>query len=162
MRPLILVLAWSVLLLAGSARADWSYTDEVDPMTSKKVFYATTDSVNSLSLESPYAGRKYGHLTVRLQDGANNVYVEIDKGQFVGCVTGCPIMIRFDERPPVRFQGRGPADYSGTTVFVLPAGQFISLAKGAKMIRFQANIYKAGAPVLEFQANALTWPPAKK
>lgn len=146
--------------LCNVANADWVYGDHKDAMTSKASYYAILDSSNSLNLDFPYRGHNYGHLQVRKhpQYGLDVIF-RIDKGQILcSSYNGCPIEVRFDDAPPMRFEGTEPADNSSDTVFIKGATRFIAAAKKAKRILVRVNIYHSGAPVLEFYVSKpLEW-----
>ena len=162
---------WAVglMLAASHANAVWVYSEDSDKMTSKQTSTATIKSANSLQLDFPYKGANYGEITVRQHPSYGlDVIISIDKGQILcRSYDNCPIEIRFDEKPPIRFSGNGAADNSSNVVFVSNEQRFISAAKTAKRILVRMNIYQAGAPVLEFNTPfPLVWgksaAPAKK
>lgn len=155
-----IILASLLALIPVVAQA-WTYETETDKMTGSKFRYASMSSQNSLRLEFPYAGINYAHLYVRrLGTGNTDVFFTIDKGQLLCNVYECPVRIRFDDKPPMSFTGTGPADHSSDTIFLSNPARFLAEAQKAKKILIQANIYQAGAPVLEFlPKDKLEWPP---
>lgn len=164
------ILAIVFLLMVSGAHANWGYSEDTDRMTSKSTTHASIRSDNSLRLDFPYKGDNYGQITVRQHPKHGlNVIISIDKGQILcSSYSGCPVEIRFDDKPPMRFSGTGPADNSSDTVFLSNAPRFINEAKKAKRILVSMNIYKSGAPLLEYSTTApLQWgkksaEPAKK
>lgn len=154
------LLTIGLTLVAFNANANWSYMQDTDRMTSKVVTAAWMTSTNSLRLGFPYKGDNYGKITVRQHPAHGlNVLIKIDKGQILcSSYNGCPIEIRFDDKPPMSFSGTGPADNSSDVVFLNNAQRFINEAKKAKSILISMNIYQAGAPLLEFNSIApLEW-----
>lgn len=149
-----------LVFITSAAHAEWSYEEVTDRMTSKITTYAGIQSANSLNLGFPYKGQNYGLLTVRQhpQHGLD-VTISIDKGQILcSSYNGCPVEVRFDSKPPIRFSGSGTADRSSTRVFLNNVPRFISEAKKANRILVSMNIYQEGAPVLEFYSTApLEW-----
>ena len=148
------------MLIASGAYANWGYSEDTDRMTSKNTTAAAIRSSNSLRLDFPYKGENYGQITVRQHPKHGlDVIISIDKGQILcSSYSGCPVEIRFDDKPAIRFSGTGPADNSSDTVFLSNAPRFISEAKKAKRILVSMNIYKSGAPLLEFSTTApLQW-----
>ena len=144
------------MLIATGANANWGYSENTDRMTSKITSAASITSDNSLRLDFPYKGDNYGRITVRQHPKYGlHVIISIDKGQILcSSYSGCPVEIRFDDKPAMRFSGTGPADNSSDTVFLGSAPRFISEAKKAKRILVSMNIYKSGAPLLEFSTAA--------
>jgi hypothetical protein len=138
----------------------WNYETSVDKMTDKKSVFARTTSDNSLSFEFPYQGPNRGYLIVRQHPQYGlDVLIKIDKGQMLCSSYDCKVSIKFDDGPPVRFNGTGPADSSSETIFIQGAAKFIASAKKAKKILVQFNAYHNGSPVLEFSTpQPLDWP----
>jgi hypothetical protein len=150
----------ALVVASSSAHAQWRYDFNDDSMTGKREETASIESINSLDLGFPYKGRNMATLTVRKSPRrGTHVYFQIEKGQFVCGVSDCEVLVRFDEQQPTRYRAVGPADHSSKVLFLEPEGRFIAAARKAKTIRVQANIYQSGAPVLEFNAGALEWPP---
>jgi hypothetical protein len=139
----------------------WNYEASTDKMTGKKSAEAQTVSDNSLSFDFPYKGTNRGYITVRQHPQYGlDVLISIDKGQMLCSSYDCKVSIKFDDAPPVRFNGNGPADHSSQTIFLQGAAKFIASAKKAKKILVQFNAYQNGAPVLEFSTpQPLDWPP---
>jgi hypothetical protein len=154
----------AVLLACASAHADWEHATRTDKMTSKTVYFAGITSSNSLSLGFPYSGANYGQLTIRKRtsDGTT-VTLKVDKGQIqCSSYSGCPIHVRFDDAPLVKFSGTEPADNSSDAVFFNNEKRFIELASKAKRILVQVNMFKNGSQILEFQTSKpLEWKPGK-
>ena len=138
----------------------WQYDQQNDAMTSKASRTASIKSSNSLDLDFPYKGLNFGHLQIRQHPKWGlDVIFSIDKGQLqCNSYGGCPIEVRFDDAPAVRFSGTEPADNSSDTVFIQGAPKFIALAKKSKRILIRMNVYHGGAPVLEFSSpKTLEW-----
>ena len=138
----------------------WKYHEQNDAMTSKASRLASITSSNSLDLDFPYKGPNFGHLQIRQHPKWGlDVIFTIDKGQLqCRSYSGCPIEVRFDDAPAVRFSGTEPADNSSDTVFIQGAPKFIALAKKSKRILIRMNVYHGGAPVLEFfSPKTLEW-----
>lgn len=156
-----LVIAIVFLSAMTSAFADsWSYSEDVDKMTSKKANYASLSSANSLSLGFPYAGANYGNLTVRKHSQYRlSVILSIDKGQILcPSYSGCSVKIRFGDKSPLTFRASPAADHDSKTVFLGNAQGFIDQALKVKSIKAQVNIYHSGGSVLEFESTGpLVW-----
>ncbi|QOW20367.1 hypothetical protein INQ41_04915 [Lysobacter ciconiae] len=127
----------------------WSYSNEEDGMSGKRIEYAAVASDNVLSLDFPYQGAQRGTLAIRRHPKwGNDVIVSIEKGQILCSSYECPVRIRFDDAQPVTYSGNEPADNSSETVF-LP----YSIAKklqSAKRVKIEMNLYHNGVQVLEF------------
>ena len=142
----------ALLVITSAAHAGWDYSEDTDRMTSKTMTFARINSDNSLGLGFPYKGDNYGKITVRQHPKEGlDVIIRIDKGQILcSSYSGCPVEIRFDDKPAIRFSGTPAGDHSSEYVFLKNAPRFISEAKKAKRILVSMNIYKSGAPLLEF------------
>lgn len=154
------ILALPVFFAACAAHADWSYDESTDKMSGKISKSASMISDNSLSLDFPYSGKNYALLTVRQHPQYGlDVILRIQKGQILcSSYGGCPIQVKFDDAPPIRFSGTGSADHDSKIIFFQGANKFINQASKAKKILVQVNLYQAGAPVLEFSTkDPLKW-----
>ena len=135
--------------------ANWSYRVERDEMTSMYWEYAQVRSDKTLNLAFPYTSNiNYGTLLIRKREDKLNpeIYFLVDKGQIL-CPSygdGCQVSVRFDEAQPVRFEGKGSSDHSGTEVFIRYSSGFMASAKKAKKILIQVIMYQAGRQTLEF------------
>lgn len=155
-----LIVALSALCLSAAVSAGWQYDESTDKMSGKATNTASITSDNSLDLAFPYAGRNHAFLTVRKHPQYGlDVILQIQKGQILcSSYSGCPIQVKFDDAPPVKFSGTGSADHDSKVIFFKDANRFINQATKAKKILVQANLYQAGAPVLEFSMNEpLKW-----
>ena len=158
MKKFALSLAATFMAFAG--HADWRYDESTDKMTGKSSKSASITSDNSLSLSFPYSGKNHAFLTVRQHPQYGlDVILQIQQGQILcSSYGGCPIQVKFDDAPPIRFNGVPSADHDSTTIFFQGANKFINQAAKAKKILVQANLYQAGAPVLEFSTKeSLVW-----
>lgn len=154
------VVTVAAAIVATGALADWQYHDQTDPMTSKKTSFAMLESNTLLNLDSPYKGVNHGNLMVRRHPKyGQSVIYKIDKGQIMcSSYNGCPVSIRFDDKPAITFSGTEPADNDPTTVFLNNSGRFIEMARKAKRILVQVNIFHNGAPIVEFNTSKpLEW-----
>lgn len=140
------------MAFSGAACAEWQYEKDADAMTGKSSARARMQSDNSLDLDFPYKGANFGYLQVRQHPRYGlDVIFSINKGQLMcPSYSGCSVMVKFDDKPPVRFNATGPEDNSTTVIFLGNAPRFIAEAQKAKRILVQPTIYHAGAPVLTF------------
>lgn len=83
----------------------------------------------------------------------------IEKGQLM-CRTHdpCKIQIKFDDEPPITFNGSPPSDHSTTVAFLSSPKTFVSKAQKAKSILVRFTLYHNGTKTLEFNADSpLEW-----
>jgi hypothetical protein len=152
----------SILMLAASTSiaGTWTYSEDVDKMTSKTTRTARLQSENSLDLAFPYKGDNYGYLMVRKHPQYGlDVMLSITKGQLLcTAYSGCKVKIRFGDKPPVNFNASPPADHDSTAIFLSNPQGFIDQASKVKSIKVQPNMSHAGSPVLEFESiDPLVW-----
>lgn len=143
------------------SRTAWEYESKTDQMTNKRSAEASLTSDNTLNLDFPYNGAQRGFLVVRRHPQYGlDVIVAISKGQILCNTYDCRISVKFDDGAPMKFGGSGPADHSSTSVFLEGPERFINLAKKAKKILVQINLFHNGSQVLEFSSPVpLEWPP---
>lgn len=136
----------------------WKYESDTDKMTSKLKYFASVNSTNKLNFASPYEGGSTATVTLRGQDGKNEVILTIDKGQFICHETdGCPVKVRFDKDAAISFSGGEPTDGGSTTLFIDPGSKFIKHIKKAKKMIVQAEFYQEGVRDMEFNVDGLKW-----
>lgn len=132
------------------ASSTWFYFNATDSMSGRSEWLAITRSTNTFEFSRPYQGPQQAKLTIRRHPRyGNDVILEIERGQFMSGVTGVQVVARFDNGQPVNFWGRGPADYSSTSLF-LDYSRFVARLRKAKIVRLSTPIYQEGAPVFEF------------
>ena len=136
----------------------WSYIESTDEMTGQKMRAASVTSSNTVNFSFPYAGAQHAKLTIRRMRGSEGVILSIEKGQLTcGGYYGRSVSVRFDEKPPRKFNVTEPADHDSKMVFIRNEKSFIAEAKKAKRILIEAIVYQNGSPVFEFNTAGLEW-----
>lgn len=158
------VLACTLLTASTTTVAQWKYLSEQDPMHSKPTVAAVVTSSESLALPFPHQGKNFGHLHVRQHPRHGlDVLLVVDKGQLMcSQVSGCSLLVKFDDSTPLKLQGVEPSDGSSRMIFWPSSGakRFIEQAKKAQQILVQATFFQAGSPLLTFKTpGGLQWPP---
>lgn len=145
----------------------WGWENRVDDMTGKTIRVAEAASQNEINLGWPY-GVVAGRLQVRVHPRyGKDVFVAVDKGQML-CHRSddCPVLVRFDDRKPLRFSGTHPADHSSNIIFIEGFNRFIGELRKSKTARIEVNFYKQGARALIFDVSdfpdEVLSPPKKK
>lgn len=136
----------------------WSYTSDIDPMTSGTTRYARIKSENTINLDFPYQGEQYATLMLRNHPShGRDVIFSIEQGQLL-CTSysGCRVRIRFDEGAAQTWSAVGPSDHSSTALFIRNFNSFVSHLRRSRVIRIQPEIYEAGAPTFEFQVGGFS------
>lgn len=152
------LLAMLLASLPFPAAAVWEYRKQADSMTGKISQVALTISKNEFSFGSPYGGPQRAHLSIRAHPRyGNDVILQIQRGQFMCRSSDCTLLVRFDNRPPMKFEGSEPADNSSDTVFIRNFSKFVSEAKRSKVVKIEAQFFREGARVFEFDIDGLQW-----
>lgn len=137
---------------------NWSYEETTDKMTSKKSYFASTQSTNEVQFEFPYNGGSVFTLTVRKMSGRPGVVLSISKGQFISSYGETnSVKVKFDDGSPISFSYGMAADGSHDMIFIENTSKFISKLKRAKKLLIGAEFYQAGTQYAEFDVNGLEW-----
>lgn len=154
------VSACAMMIMVGNAAGQWRLQSIEDKMSGKPTRLAVVKSADSLSLDFPYKGENRGELAIRQHPAHGlDVIFTVDKGQIIcSRISSCEVVVKFDDKPPMKFGANGPDDHSSTVLFLRDAKRFIAQAKDAKVILVQATYYKAGGQVLTFSTpGGLQW-----
>jgi hypothetical protein len=124
-------------------------------MSPGSVSTATNESVNTVSFAFPYKGEQHATLFLRSHpQHGQDVILAIEKGQFLcSPFDGCTVLVRFDDKPPVRFHASGPEDHDTVTLFLGNYAGFVSAMTKAKTVRMSVPVYQEGSPVFEFDVS---------
>jgi hypothetical protein len=151
---------------AGSAEGSthqtsrWDYSQSEDEMGRGKVYTATIESKNTISLDFPYNGEQHGLLTLREHPKhGKDVILKIERGQLLDSDYNDPVVVRFDSDKPLSFSSVGASDHSTETLFLRgnSFSVFTTRLKTAKTVRIQAPIYQGGNQVLIFEVEGFSW-----
>ena len=161
MRKLIAGLAFMVM--SQPVIAAWTYGEQADPMGRNAAKHATIQSRNQITFGSPYGGPQRATLTLRIHPRyGRNVILDIARGQFNCRVDGCAVLVRMDERPAERFSASEPSDNSSDTIFIRDYQRFLRGVKAAKLLRIEAEFFREGTRIFEFDVAGLNWEDAPK
>jgi hypothetical protein len=130
---------------------EWSYSQNVDPMTSKTSYFASLASTNTINFKFPYNGEQRGEISLSTHPHRKNIVFSINQGQFL-CTSyrGCYITVRFDENPPKSYDAVGPRDGSTTYIFIQDYASFVERLQKSKKVLIQAEFYQEGLRTFEF------------
>jgi hypothetical protein len=141
---------------------NWTYSEEVDPMTDKKTEFACTTSINEVTQNFPYH-ETYAQLCIRSapRSGLNAYFQLNENGQLLCDLEGCSLPIRFDGEKARRFPAVGPSDHSTTTLFINATSSLVAKLKKAKTTIVEIQLFENGTQDIQFDTSGLEWP-AKK
>lgn len=139
-------------------RSSWEYESKSDAMGRGTIKFASVQSSNAVTFEFPYNKLQAATLTLRRHPQyGNDVYVTLEKAQFLCHHDDCSVLIRFDNGAAQRFGAAEPEDNSTNMLFILGFDRFLAAARKAKIIRIEAKFYQEGTRVFEFPAQNLKW-----
>jgi hypothetical protein len=124
----------------------WNVYTRDDDMSGKEIVFADSQSLNKNNLHWPYGAGISGELTLRKHPRhGKSVLISIDEGQIL-CPSydGCSVLIRFDDRPPIRFSAGKPSDGSSTTLFIHGYEQIVKEIKKSRTMRIELPLYQDG------------------
>lgn len=137
-------LALFFLVISAPALA-WYAADTPDQMTGKTTYAVYVQSKNSVLLSPPY-----GKISAKLQlrnhpRYGKDVIFAADEGQ-ISCHSWspCSVLVRVDDKSPIKFQGSNPSDGSSEIVFLRPVDRFVKALNGAKTVRIEVEFYRNG------------------
>lgn len=128
-------------------------------MTGKKTHAALLVSETTYQLGFPYQGGTIAALQL-VQHPRNglNVMVKIENGQLTcHSFMNCRILVRFDDRPPIKFRGIEPADNDTKTIFLEPEKKFLKELKGSTRMVVELPFYEEGNRLFHFNTTDLKW-----
>jgi hypothetical protein len=136
----------------------WEYTSEADALTGKSTRFACVDSINRLDFGFPYNGGSTGMLCFRDSPRfGKSAYLQIKKGQFLCGIEGCALRVRADNGPITMVRAIKASDGSSDYVFFRSYGTMLAVARAAKSLKIEAEYFKEGWQVLQFDPSGLKW-----
>lgn len=137
----------------------WTYEEDIDEMTSKKMYFAYNISPVMLTFKFPYEGGSTFKLALRNSDNENHVLLICSKGQFMPSYgTGETMRVKFDDNQPFKINYTMPTDGSTNIVFLDVANtQFLSMLKRSEKLIIEATFYDEGNRQIRFNTKGLRW-----
>ncbi len=135
----------------------WSYSEDEDKMTSKKINYASVTAKDELEFDFPYNGGAVATFTIRKKNNRTDIYLQVSKGQFNNTFDGGQIRIRFDENSPKKYSFSGASDASSDIIFINSTKDVISKIKVSKKMLVEAEFFNEGNRQMEFDITGLKW-----
>jgi DNA-directed RNA polymerase subunit RPC12/RpoP len=153
------VTASEVEKINTAPQVSWVYSKGKDQMSGKDIVYANTKSLNTEDLKWPYGPGIGARLTLRNHPReGKDAYVSIDKGQILfKSYNRLYVMVRFDDRPAIQFEGSGASDMSTNFVFISDYKKFLAELKKSKTVRFELPIYQDANRTWQFNVSNLLW-----
>jgi len=136
----------------------WRYNEEVDKMDNSTSYFAQTTSTNEIEFDFPYNGGSTFNLFVRNRDKKNEVFIIVDKGQFMGSISGDrTVRLKFDDEKPFNVTYTGTTDASSNVIFLGSLNKVLPKLKTAKKLMVEAEFFNSGNRVIEFNVDGLNW-----
>jgi hypothetical protein len=127
---------------------NWSYTEDTDEMSGKKMSWACTSAPEGAQL----CLRKTGS---QLESYVK--FSSVEDGQFLCLEDDCSAKARFDNDPVITFGGVEAAGGKTTMLFIEPTSTLVSHLRKAKTLKLQPPIFEHSGEVLHFTVSGLKW-----
>lgn len=120
--------------------------------------FASIVSDNELDFEFPYGRGNSTTLTIR-KDGDTNVYLTIEKGQFIcnGFTDDSFVSVKFDDGAVQRFNCASASDGSSDVAFIRNSSRFVTALKSADRVVIEAEFFQSGRRQIVFSTHGLIW-----
>jgi hypothetical protein len=86
-----------------------------------------------------------------------DIFVQVERGQFLSCVSDCYASIRFDAGETYQVELAGPADMSSTIRFFRNSPEILAALRTSNTVMMEVDFYNEGRRVLEFGTSGLEW-----
>ena len=136
----------------------WHYQFGTDEMTGKKIWQVSVTSTNEVDFGFPYSGSQHGTLALRVHPRwGKDVFLYLERGQFLCGTEECTVLVRFDDGPPQRFNASEASDNSTEILFIRDYPRFVGRIKKAKHVAIEAQFFQEGSKVFQFDVAGLNW-----
>jgi hypothetical protein len=136
----------------------WRYAMSPDDMGAGEIKTASLKSENEFQFAFPYQGSQRATLTIRQHPRWGlDIFVQVERGQFLSCVSDCYASIRFDAGETYQVELAGPADMSSTIRFFRNSPEILAALRTSNTVMMEVDFYNEGRRVLEFGTSGLEW-----
>jgi hypothetical protein len=137
----------------------WDYQETEDEMGRGKIKTAFVNSVNQIEFDFPYKRPQRATLQLRRHPKyGRDVILQIERGQFLCGFGGCNVQVRFGAKKPVTFSALEPADHRTTALFINNHDSFVAGMRKVDKVYIEAQFFREGNRVFEFDVSGLKWP----
>lgn len=143
--------------LPNKDKSNWEYSTQIDEMSEKTMYFASSTSINSHEFDFPYNGGAFLFLTIRNMNGKNEVIVEISKGQIHGSYNDEVIRFKFDNGNPEPYYFSSASDGSSNIAFINQSNKLIDKIRKSKKVKVDIPVFQEGRPVFDFNIEGLIW-----
>lgn len=137
----------------------WTYDEQRDDMRNRTDKFAQLQSENEQDFSFPYNGGS--HLSIALQKfrkPETEVMLKLEKGQFIcHSFTGGSVSVRFDGGPVRKFGCSDTSDADTSTIFLHPAGAFLTALRKSSKVTVEAEFFQEGVRQFSFDTRGLKW-----
>lgn len=134
----------------------WNYSEEKDEMGNGSVHQAHVNSNNIFEFGFPYQRPQRATLQLRKHPRfGRDVILSVERGQFMCGVSSCSVQVRFDDGNVQTYSATGPADHDSTVLFIRGYERFVAAARKSKTVAIEAQFYREGNRVLQFNTAGL-------
>lgn len=134
----------------------WQYSYFDDEMTSKKISFASIQSLNQIDFDFPYQGAQRAMLQLRKHPRyGKDVILSMERGQFLTSFDGTTVLVRFDDGAAQRYRALEPSDHDSKALFIQGYSRFYGQLKKASIVKIEAQFYHEGNRVFEFDVKGI-------
>ncbi len=136
---------------------EWHYGQQEDDMGRGTSYSATVESSNTVDFEFPYQGTQHATLTVRTRPKGRDVYVSIERGQFLTGSYGLDrdVAVRFDGGKIQKFSTGASSAGNTNIMFIEGYDRFVRQLKKAKAVDIEVEFFHQGKRVFHFDVAGL-------
>lgn len=140
--------------------SQWIYTETVCQIDDIKTYLAETWSEDELFFSYPYKGSTPVKLILRKisSQDISEVFLLIQKDQFLFNNNDDFIKVRFDNEKAQTFQFSASKEFSSTTISIHHSTAFISKLKKTKTLLAQFEFFHEENKSVKFNIEGLNWP----
>lgn len=132
----------------NTSKSNWFYHESKDELHSTTTKLAVAESLNSANFGFPYGNSSKLLLGVRKNHQGLDVYITIDKGQFVcGIVDGCDVAFKFDDGNIMNITMVEPDSHAADVLFVKldsTESKIVEKIKTSKKLIIAPKFYQHG------------------
>lgn len=131
--------------------ATWQYSSSTDKMTGVTSYHASTESLNTVSFDFPYAGEQHA----RLMATPDSLILWVERGQVVchSYSDPCRILVKFDKSEPEYYSWVSSGDDS--TTIASNDKKLIKRLYAAKKMTVRLEVFHNGFPDFDFNVSDL-------
>ncbi|MDD3676521.1 hypothetical protein [Thauera propionica] len=123
-------------------------------MTGVRGVVGTVESTNAIRLDSPYDKSPVtATLGVYVSKAKTHLVLRLSDGQIECGVSGCSVLVRFDDRPALSFPAEMPEGFFPAAISIQNTLAFVDEITSAKKLRVSVPVYRGGDNIFRFDVD---------